>query len=148
MELERIAQSGEESFNAFIAMWFDSSRSKFDTAISHAIADAGYIPIRIDHEEHLNRIDDQIITRIRQSKFLVADFTGQRNGVYFEAGFMLGLGRPMVWVCEEADFKNVHFDTRQYNTIVYTNADDLRIRLQTRIEANFGKGPRVSNPIR
>jgi hypothetical protein len=54
----------------------------------------------------------------------------------------------MVWVCEEADFKNVHFDTRQYNTIVYTNADDLRIRLQTRIEANFGKGPRVSNPIR
>jgi hypothetical protein len=144
VELERIAQSGGESSNAFIAMWFDSSRSEFDAAINQAIADAGYIPIRIDRVEHLNRIDDEIIARIRQSKFLVADFSGQRNGVYFEAGFMLGLGRPVIWVCEESDLENVHFDTRQYNTIAYTSADDLRVRLKTRIEANLGKGPNTS----
>jgi hypothetical protein len=141
MELERIVQSGGESMNAFIAMWFDSSRSEFDAAIHRAIADAGYVPIRIDRVEHLNRIDDEIIARIRQSKFLVADFSGQRNGVYFEAGFMLGLGRPVIWVCEKSDLENVHFDTRQYNTIDYMNADDLRTRLQARIEANLGKGP-------
>src|ERR1035438_7562636 len=141
MELERIAQSGAESFNAFIAMWFDPSRSEFDAAMSKAIEDAGYFPIRIDRVEHLNRIDDEIIARIRQAKFLVADFSGQRNGVYFEAGFMLGLGRPVIWTCEEGDLENIHFDTRQYNTIVYSNADDLRTRLQFRIEANLGKGP-------
>jgi hypothetical protein len=148
MELERIAQSGKESTNAFIAMWFDPSRSEFDAAISGAIEDAGYIPIRIDRIEHLNRIDDEIIARIRQSKFLVADFSGQRNGVYFEAGFMLGLGRPVIWVCEEVELNDIHFDTRQYNTILYKSADDLRTHLQFRIEANLGKGPHLKNQER
>lgn len=41
----------------------------------------------------MNRIDDEIIGRIRASRFIVADFTGHRPGVYFEAGMMLGLGR-------------------------------------------------------
>jgi hypothetical protein len=35
----------------------------------------------------------------------------------------------------------VHFDTRQYNTIDYADTDDLRTRLQYRIEAILGKGP-------
>jgi nucleoside 2-deoxyribosyltransferase len=91
--------------------------------------------------EHVNRIDDEILSKIRQSKFLVADFTGQRLGVYFEAGFMLGLGRPVIWVCSKSDFAKVHFDTRQYNTIVYENTDELKKRLQFRIEAILGKGP-------
>ena len=60
---------------------------------------------------------------------------------------MLGLGRPVIWVCEKTQMKDVHFDTRQYNTIDYANADDLRTRLQTRIEANLGKGPHVSSQI-
>lgn len=146
IELEKIAQSGAESFNAFIAMSFHPSRTSFEVAMSQAIEDAGYVSIRVDRIQHLNRIDDEIIARIRQSKFLVADFSGQRNGVYFEAGFMLGLGRPVIWVCEKADLINLHFDTRQYNMIDYVDADDLKKRLQLRIEANLGRGPhKISN---
>lgn len=122
-------------------MWFDDSRAPFETAINAAIRNAGYNPVRIDRVEHVNRIDDEIIARIRDSKFLVADFTGQRNGVYFEAGFMLGLGRPVFWICDQEQLKDVHFDTRQYNTVDYTDTDDLRKRLQFRIEAILGKGP-------
>lgn len=145
VELDRIAQSGVESSNAFIAMWFDPSRSAFYKGIEQAVTNAGYAPVRIDQVEHLNRIDDEIIARIRQSKFLIADFSGQRNGVYFEAGFMLGLGRPVIWLCEKEDHKNVHFDTRQYNTIDYLNVDDLQTRLTTRIVANLGQGPHVTS---
>jgi hypothetical protein len=141
LELARLTQSGSESSNGFIAMWFDQSREPYEVAINEAIRNAGYSPVRIDRIEHLNRIDDEIIARIRSSKFLVADFTGQRNGVYFEAGFMVGLGRPVFWVCEGSDLKNVHFDTRQYNTINYTDPDDLKKRLQFRIEAIIGGGP-------
>jgi major membrane immunogen (membrane-anchored lipoprotein) len=54
---------------------------------------------------------------------------------------MLGLGRPVIWVCSKSDFAKVHFDTRQYNTIVYENTDELKKRLQFRIEAILGKGP-------
>ena len=69
----------------------------FDDFIDKAILNSGYQPIRIDKHEHANRIDDEIIALIRQSKFVVADFTGQRGGVYFESGFALGLGLPVIW---------------------------------------------------
>jgi nucleoside 2-deoxyribosyltransferase len=122
-------------------MWFDPSQEATGESIKSAITTTGYRPIRIDEVEHVNRIDDEILAKIRQSRFLVADFTGQRRGVYFEAGFMFGLGRTDIWTCSKSDFANVHFDTRQYNTIVYENTDELKTRLQFRIEAILGKGP-------
>jgi hypothetical protein len=140
-ELDRPEGTGVEPSSAFIAMSFHPDRDPFKGAISSAILDAGYRPVRVDQIEHVNRIDDEIIARIKSSKFLVSDFTSQRNGVYFEAGLMLGLGRPVIWLCEKDDLKNVHFDTRQYNTIDYSNAADLQKRLQVRIEAIMGKGP-------
>jgi nucleoside 2-deoxyribosyltransferase len=140
-ELERAEQSGADSPNGFIAMWFDPIQNPTSDVIKSAITEAGYHPIRIDEVEHVNRIDDEILAKIRQSRFLVADFTHQRHGVYFEAGFMLGLGRTVIWVCSKPDFANVHFDTRQYNTIVYENTSELKTRLQFRIEAILGKGP-------
>jgi len=143
-ELDQITKSAVDSAEAFIAMWFDSSREPLDSAISRAVQKAGYTPIRIDRVEHVNRIDDEILARIRRAKFLIADFTGQRNGVYFEAGFMLGIGRPVIWICEKTELSAVHFDTRQYNTIDYVSPDDLQERLQFRIEALLGKGPTPS----
>jgi nucleoside 2-deoxyribosyltransferase len=140
-ELERIHQLGAESPFGFIAMWFDHSQDAVKLSIESAIKDSGFVPIRIDQKEHVNRIDDEMIAQIRQSKFLVADLTGQRNGVYFEAGFMLGLGRPVIWLCNESDLENVHFDARQYNTINYQSVEELKTRLQNRIEAILGRGP-------
>jgi hypothetical protein len=67
------------------SQWFDPSQDTTKEAIKAAIAEAGYLPIRIDEVQHVNKIDDEIIARIRSSKFMVADFTGQRQGVYFEA---------------------------------------------------------------
>jgi hypothetical protein len=61
---------------------------------------------------------------------------------------MLGLGRPVVWACEKKELDKLHFDTRQYNTIDYKDANDLRNRLQVRIEANLGKGPHQKRDTR
>ncbi len=140
-ELERIQQSGADSEIGFIAMWFDHSQDAVKLSIESAIDESGYVPRRIDQHEHVNRIDDEIIAQIRRSKFLVADLTGHRNGVYFEAGFMLGLGRPVIWLCNESEFDKVHFDTRQYNTIKYQKVEELKPKLQHRIEAILGRGP-------
>lgn len=140
-ELKRLENLGDQSSSVFIAMAFSPTRDQFERAISEAIKEAGYVPVRVDQVEHINKIDDEIIARIRAAKFLVADFTMQRNGVYFEAGFMLGLGRPVIWLCDKAELSLVHFDTRQYNMIDYEGAEDLRRRLQLRIQAVLGKGP-------
>jgi hypothetical protein len=143
---ERIEELDAASYkttrNAFVAMWFDESRNFiYNEAIEPAIRDAGYQSIRIDKTEHVNRIDDEIIAQIRQSRFLVADFSGQRAGVYYEAGFMHGLGRNVHWMVQKSDLANVHFDTRQYNFIDYDSQADARIRLYNRIVAVEGKGP-------
>ena len=106
---------------------------------------SGFRPLRIDRKEHVNKIDDEIIAEIRRSRFLVADFTchpgSPRGGVYFEAGFALALGKPVIWTCRNDLIEHVHFDTRQFNHIVWASAEDLAERLRNRIGAVIGQGP-------
>lgn len=78
---------------AFVAMWFDKTMDNFFfNGIQPAIEHDGTKCIRIDFKEHNNKICDEIIAEIRRSRYLVADFTGNRGGVYYEAGFAYGLG--------------------------------------------------------
>lgn len=95
----------------------------------------------MDNVEHVNRIDDQVIAEIKKAAFVVADFTGHRGGVYFEAGFALGLGIPVIWTCRKDAMEDLHFDIRQYNTIDWESDEELARRLQHRIEATVGEGP-------
>jgi hypothetical protein len=85
--------------------------------------------------------NDEIIAEIRRSAFLVADFTGHRQNVYFETGFAIGLARQVVWTCRKDQIKDLHFDIRQYNCIDWENAAELARRLRLRIEAMFCRGP-------
>jgi nucleoside 2-deoxyribosyltransferase len=113
----------------------------YEQGIKLAIERAGFAPMLIRNKEHANKIDDEIIAEIRRSAFLVADFTGHRQNVYFETGFAIGLGRQVVWTCRKNEIKDLHFDIRQYNCIDWKDAAELAKRLQLRIEALFGRGP-------
>ncbi len=140
--LMEMKKSGRTSSLAFVAMSFaEQMNDTYDNAIAPAVGMAGYKPIRVDRTEHVNRIDDEIIGKIKTSRFMVADFTGQRQGVYFESGMMLGLGRTVIWMCEDDDLKGSHFDTRQYNFINYKSVGEARKRLYDRIMAIEGAGP-------
>jgi len=134
-----------DSNKAFVAMWFNPELDEiWEQGIKPALEETGFRPLRIDLEEHNEKICDKIIAEIRRSGLLVADFTGQRGGVYFEAGFALGLGIPVIWTCRKDDIQNLHFDTRQYNHIVWETAKELKQRLKDRIIATI---PRVVNQM-
>jgi hypothetical protein len=138
-------QSAEtsESSIGFVAMWFDDEMaSVWEDAFFPAIYGAGYTPLRIDRKEHNNRIDDEIIATIRGSRFVVADFTGNRAGVYYEAGFAGGLGRPVIWSVRRDWLAKLHFDTRQFNHIVWETdkLGEFRAALGNRIGATLGHG--------
>jgi len=107
----------------------------YDKGFEVGISGAGYKPIRIDLVEHNRKIDDEIIAHIRRSRFVVANFTGHRGGVYFEAGFALGLNIPVIWTCHKDDIGNLHFDVRQYNCIVWDKPEELAKQLKNRIQA-------------
>ena len=130
----------------FVAMWFDPTlEAAYDNGFQVGIMDAGYDSVRVDRVEHTNRIDDEIITQIKSASFVVADFTGHRGGVYFEAGFALGMDLPVIWTCRKDDMGGLHFDIRQYNTIDWQDPDELASRLRYRIEASVGKGPKTAS---
>lgn len=125
---------------AFVAMSFDKDLfSVYKNAIEPAIEATGYRPYRVDSAPHLDRIDAKIIAEIRNSRFVVADVTQQKLGVYYEAGFAYGLGMPVIWCVRHDDLKNVHFDTRQYNHIVWESETELREKLEDFILATIGK---------
>lgn len=143
IQFEAETQSSESS-NAFVAMWFaDEMSVAYETAIAPAIEQWDYTPVRIDRREHNNRIDDEIISEIRRSRFVVADFScggdGARGGVYYEAGFAAGLGKQVIFTVRLGDLDRVHFDTRQFNHIVWEAAEDLRTGLENRIGATIGQ---------
>lgn len=140
--IEEHRSPNKQSLDAFIAMSFDDKfLSLYEQALCPGISEAGYSPLRIDRHEHNNRIDDEIIASIRKSRFVVADFSLQRGGIYFEAGYALGLGLPVIWTVERAALNEVHFDNRQYNFLVWEDGgyDDLARRLKNRIEATIGR---------
>jgi nucleoside 2-deoxyribosyltransferase len=132
-----LQENGEKSNNCFIAMSFSEDVKDIRTVIKNVVEETGYTPILIDeiHYESDLTINDAIIKNIKKSKFLIADFTNQKHGVYFEAGFALGLKRPVIYTCSEKDFENTHFDTNHYPHIVYSNLDELNIKLKNKIEA-------------
>lgn len=142
-KIELMAALRSESDRVFVAMMFDASTDDvWVGGIFPGIVNSGYAPFRVDKSEHNDKICDVIIREIRRSRFLVADVTGHRAGVYFEAGFAMGIGMPVIWTCNETDLGRCHFDTRQYSHIVWSTPEELCKRLQIRIEATIGRGPR------
>jgi nucleoside 2-deoxyribosyltransferase len=62
-------------------------------------------------------IDDQIRVRIRASRFVIAELTHENRGVYWEAGFAEGLGRPVIYTCKKSAELKTHFDTNHHLTV-------------------------------
>lgn len=130
----------------FVAMWFDSDMNDaYKQGIVPGIRDAGFSPMRIDEKKDANRIDEDIITEIKKSRFIVADMThgsdGVRGSVYYEAGFAHGLGREVIYSCRKDCVEFLPFDTRQYHHVVWETPEELRRRLTERIRA------RIKRPV-
>lgn len=107
--LREIKQRRAQSNQCFVAMWFTEEMDEvYQGAIRPAIEyqengleESRFRALRLDNEEHINNINDEIIAQIRRSKFMVCDLTGYRGGVYFEAGFAYGLGLDVIYTCRK-----------------------------------------------
>jgi hypothetical protein len=146
--LDELHRKEVKSSQAFVAMWFNkATQEPYTNGLYKAIYDSGYEARRVDQQHHhLNKVDDEIIAEIRRSRFLVADFTCEpgnvRGGVYFEAGYANGLGIPIIWTCKNTSMGDLHFDTRQYPHIEWSDSTDLYTKLKARIGALIGDGPK------
>ena len=143
---ERTRELGQ-SRQGFVAMWFDDSMDPvYDDGIAPAIRAAGYEPYKIDEDDFTGGVVDRILAEVRKSKFVVADLTtspasGVRGGVYFEAGFALGLDKTVFLTCRKDRTEAVHFDINHLNRIEWETSEDLREQLKNSILAVLDRGP-------
>jgi hypothetical protein len=142
MFVEGLRSAVPDSGQGFVAMSFsDELRDAWLNGFDPAIRAAGYRPMRIDAKDYAGGVMDEIIAEIRRSRFVIADCTQQRNGVYFEAGFAIGLGLTVIPTCQADDMKNRHFDIQHLNTLEWQTPADLVEALAKRIVAVLGPGP-------
>lgn len=132
-----ITEAGLTSSNCFIAMSFGEGMDEIRRAIKQAIIETGFIPIIVDeiHVKSDVTINDEILASIKKSRFCISDFTQQKNGVYFEAGYALGRGLKVIYTCAREDFNNAHFDINHYLHILYDTPEQLKKGLIDKIEA-------------
>lgn len=129
------ADSEANSKKVLIAMKFGEERKPLREAIRKGITNAGYIPTLIDEVEHNEFITPELLKSIRESKFVVVDLSHQNNGAYFEEGYAMGLGKPVIQLCQEG--VKLHFDIAQKNTIIWGTEEDIPKRLENRIKATI-----------
>lgn len=136
LRIDDLSKSISTSDSAFIAMWYNPLTAGLREAAIQAVTACGYKPVTVDDTEFNGFIMDEVITLIRQARFLIADLTcmpeeddktktkvngGVRGGVYWEAGMAYGMGKPVIQTCmanEESD-RRIHFDLKQYRTIFW-----------------------------
>lgn len=127
----------------FMAFHFtEKMKKEFELTIQRAVNDASEgkleaVRVSSSTTDHDAKIDDELIGMIKSSKAVIADFTGNRTAVYYEAGFAMGLGIPVIWTCKKDDVDNLSFDTRQYPHIIWENEEDLYTQVVNRLKAKI-----------
>ncbi len=128
---------GENSNLCFVAMSFKEETVPIREAIKSALKNTGFRPIIID-ESHIDSdrtINDEIIASLKKCNFCISDFSHHSNGVYFESGFALGLGKKVIYTCSKEEFKKRHFDIQPLQHIQYESPEQLKDLLAYKIEA-------------
>jgi len=114
---------GTESRRAFMAMQYrDPILDRLvDDHFRVAVGQTGFELRRLDDEEPAGLIDDRMRVEIQAARFLIADLTHDNRGAYWEAGYAEGLGKPVIYTCQESKFREgvSHFDTNHHLTVLW-----------------------------
>lgn len=127
----------------FVAMMFsEETRSIYEQVYKSVIQSLNYTAMRIDEKQFNGSIIGEITAEITDSVALIADLTGNRGGVYYEAGIARGLqlcNHPikLILTCKQNFFENerVHFDVSGDNIVLYEDDDDLKQKLEKRLQS-------------
>ena len=127
----------------FVAMMFaEETASTYEQVYKPVIQSLNYSAMRIDEKQFNGSIIEEITAEITDSVALIADLTGNRGGVYYEAGIARGLqlcNHPikLILTCKRSffDTEKVHFDVSGDNILLYENDVDLSQKILKRLEA-------------
>lgn len=123
-EQYELEKRGEVSGNyGFIALKFgDPILDPFlSDHVKPAVKLLGYDLFDLRDVSRAGVIDNLLRMQIRDSAFVLVDLTHENAGAYWEAGYAEGLGKPVLYLCEQKKFdeKKTHFDTNHCTTVLW-----------------------------
>ena len=145
---EELTETNIHSNTVFVAMGFKTDLLEaHQKAVIPACKECGFDATIVSDIAHNNDINDQIISSIKSSKFVIVDLTYNNQGAYFEAGFAQGYGLEVIRSCKKKwfdekdehghDKNHLHFDVNHYNFILWESAEDFKEQLIYRIKATI-----------
>lgn len=129
--------------DAFVGYSFKNTLVKeiFDTHVSRKLRewDLHYVVQNIGSTRLDEPIITQIVKNIDKSRVCIMDLTDQRHNVYFEAGIVFGRKIDLVLTCQENEEKQIAFDTKQYEVILWNekNIDKFLNDLDMKLKRNL-----------
>jgi hypothetical protein len=120
--------------NCFVACAFgkDDVDEIYTNSILNVLKELNIKPLRVDKINHNKNIDSKIIESINRCDFCIADLTFARPSVYYEAGYVHGLQKEVIFTVRKdhltpngEDNKRVHFDLITKNIIDWERPSDL-----------------------
>jgi nucleoside 2-deoxyribosyltransferase len=144
------ALMSNRNLRCFVASAFDRPDVDhvYDKVLRPLLRSLKISPDRVDRTEHNDDIDDKIIQLINACDICIADLTYARPSVYYEAGYAMGLGKPVIFTARNDHFvrdlrddpagnRCVHFDLQMKNIIGWPSADQaatFQKRLAARVK--------------
>ena len=148
---DELLKGKTSSHKGFMAMQFDNKllRQILDAHFKPAAKQAGFDLATLDDQPVAGLIDDRMLVAIRTSAFVVADLSDDNPGAYFEAGYALGLDKPVFFTCEREEWekKKTHFDTNHRYTIPWDKKEpeEAAKKLKAAIRATLPDKAKMSD---
>jgi hypothetical protein len=130
----------------FVIQPFDKGPydKRYNELLEPAIIDAGLTPYRVDQDPRVTIPIEDIEKGIREAEVCLADITTNNPNVWYEVGFALACGKPVVLICAEPRPEPFPFDVRHRTIIPYsresiTDFEKLKKEVTARLKAQAKK---------
>lgn len=140
LKFEELKRNVSDSRIAFMAMDFKEPELDkiYKEHFKPAVKATGFELQSLRENPPAGLIDNRLLVEVRNARFVIADLTHKNAGAYWEAGLAEGLGKPVIYMCEEKVFEAdpTHFDTNHHHTVLWNTdkpeqaIDDLKITIR------------------
>ena len=136
----------------FVIQPFDGGPfdKRYDDVFVPAISAANLEAYRVDRDPSAFIPMEEVEKRIREADTCLADISESNPNVWFELGFAIAAGKPVVLVCLEKPDRRFPFDIQHRAIITYQTEsardfDDLKSKITARLKASIAA--RVTPPV-
>jgi len=126
----------------FVIQPFDKGPydKRYKDVLAPAITDASLEPYRVDEDPGVTIPIDDIENGIRDAEICLADITTNNPNIWYEVGFAMANGKPVVMICADPRPERYPFDVQHRQIIPYTlqsssDFEKLRTDVTARLKA-------------